>query len=317
MRVAKKAPQAEISTSKGQLTELFLRSREIDGCSTSTIQYYRQFLGYFLAWLGDREIEAVAVDDYKFFLLRKKRPDGEPANRSTSVNTHLRAIKSFVFWASNQGLLQGFTIKPVREKNTLSRALPLPDIRKLLDATKIEGFEGKDARGRTYKGGRTRVRDAAIIWLLFETGMRPGELCSIDLEDVKLGNNTIRVDGKTGQRDVPFTCSRKPLLAYIRHRSANPGVFSFFTLSNGEPMTVNALKKTFARLGKIAGVKHASPYKMRHSCAIEYIRAGASVTDVMVLFGHSRISTTQRYMRTVLADVVRMQKEHNPANRLK
>lgn len=87
------------------------------------------------------------------------------------------------------------------------------------------------------RSGRNRARNQAIVLLLLDTGMRPGELCNLTLEDLNLQENILRFCGKTGERLLPFTQkTRKALLSYLRSRKGLPGEKALSLLRKGRPL---------------------------------------------------------------------------------
>ncbi len=162
-------------------------------------------------------------------------------------------------------------------------------------------------------------RDRCIFELLYSSGLRGGELCRLTPYDLDLQGRVVRIVLGKGRKDrqVPVgKVAAQFLQEYVKQvrpvllkKKRNPDG-SLFLIST------NTLRRRFqkhrdaAHLGDIYTV-----HSLRHSCATEMLRGGASVRHVQELLGHSSIDTTQDYTRVVIDD---LQKSHNrtaPGNR--
>jgi integrase/recombinase XerC len=292
---------ANISTSAARrLADSFLIACEMKNLSPATMRFYRVFLADFLLWRDPPELAAIAIEDWKRHLFVDRH------NRPASVNARLRAIRVFTAWAFRNGFLHddpSLSVPYLREPTRLPRMATAGQVQALLVAAKSVPWLAK--------------RDTAIIYLLYDTAIRPGELANIELDDLNFVANTVCVRGKTGERLVVFTPpTRKALMAYLRQRRARPGEQALFLSKYREPLTTDALKKIFARLSKAAGV-HIFPYAIRHGSATAHLQGGADLMTLKRLMGHSSVSTTSRYIHTTTADLARMQKKSSPVNRIK
>ena len=145
------------------------------------------------------------------------------------------------------------------------------------------------------------IRNKCILELLFVTGIRVSECCSLNIDDIHLTDLHCRVLGKGNkQRMVLFgqRC-RDWLIQYattIRHQWAAPTEPAFFLSKRGSRIT----QRTIQRILNDANQYHSSPIRItphtcRHSCASMLLSNGAGIRDVQELLGHSSINTTQRY----------------------
>jgi site-specific recombinase XerD len=146
------------------------------------------------------------------------------------------------------------------------------------------------------------LRDRAILELLYGAGIRVGELCSLDVDDVDLGRGRIRVMGKGGkERRVPIgEPAVDAVRAYLRRgRPALAGSV------RGHPLLVNRRSKRIGprevrslveqyRQAVLPG-RRTSPHTLRHSYATHLMEGGADIRAVQELLGHTSLATTQRY----------------------
>ena len=162
------------------------------------------------------------------------------------------------------------------------------------------------------------VRNKLIIALLFDTGLRASELCSVDVEtDLDLAQSTIHVRHGKGDkpRVVPFGASTgKMLRKYIAVRGeldTDRLIVSQF----GSPVDRDVLREIIVRIGKRAGIQ-VTTHQLRHSCAVALIKAGCDVFTVQRLLGHSTLVMTRRYSNLADVDVMDRHRQFSPSDRL-
>jgi len=297
------------------LLEKFIKNREfLRGNRPATLRFYAEKLDAFKCFLGDRqEITRNIVEDFLAYLCRKDAK-GNTRNKPGAVNCYLRAIRVFFNWCVEEDYLiqnPAAKVKYLRGEHKLVHELSVSDQQKILAAIKrAEGNPGS----RSFA-----LRNGSIFLLMLDTGIRPGEVCHLRIGDLDLRMNTIKVDGKTGQRIVPFeTTVRKALLGYLRTRKGIVPDDPLFEAGRSCGfMNPNSLKSIFFRLQKRTGVK-VFPYMLRHTAATAYLRGGAHSSEVSRLLGHSPGSRVldQTYSHLVTEDLARMQKHRSPANKL-
>ena len=152
------------------------------------------------------------------------------------------------------------------------------------------------------------VRDAAMLELMYATGMRVTELVSLNLDSLYIKEDAqVRCVGKGAkERMIPVHANAVRALeryldqsrhALLKSRSQS----ALFVNRRGERLTRQGFWLILKGYAKSAGIQtHVTPHTLRHSFATHLIRGGASVRDVQELLGHANVSTTQVY--TQLAD---------------
>ena len=145
------------------------------------------------------------------------------------------------------------------------------------------------------------VRDAAMMELLYATGVRVGELVGIDIADIDFAQRTVRVTGKGDkQRVVPFGApaaraldqwlqAGRPALAGDRSGKA------LFLGRRGGRIDQRIVRQVVHREARKAGVPDISPHALRHSAATHMLDGGADLREVQEMLGHASLRTTQRY----------------------
>ncbi|WP_317135537.1 tyrosine recombinase XerC [Nonomuraea phyllanthi] len=151
-------------------------------------------------------------------------------------------------------------------------------------------------------GEPKELRDQAILELLYATGVRVSELCSLDVDDVDRDRHVIRVLGKgRKERSVPFGLPAlravdrwcihgRPL--WMRVRS---GAALFLGVRGGRIDAGTVRRVVHARLAKVEGVPDMGPHGLRHSAATHLLEGGADLRSVQEVLGHASLNTTQIY----------------------
>jgi len=165
--------------------------------------------------------------------------------------------------------------------------------------------EGRNAGGQD--GGRgteaeLALRDAAIMELLYATGIRVSELCGLDVDDLDEGRNTVRVLGKGGrERTVPVGLPAVRAVAAWR-RAGRPalarpgsGPALFLGARGGRLNPRTARRVVHARLAAVAGVPDSGPHGLRHAAATHLLEGGADLRSVQEILGHASLASTQIY----------------------
>jgi len=157
-------------------------------------------------------------------------------------------------------------------------------------------------------------RDAAILELLYSTGIRLGELIGLNHGDADLENGTVRVSGKGRKvRIVPIgrqaIAAVKAYLGTKPRRPADP----LFTLKNGKrcyPEMVSRMVKKY--IARVSELEHKSPHVLRHSFATHLLNRGADLRAVKELLGHESLSTTQIYTHVSTERIKKVYRTSHP-----
>jgi integrase/recombinase XerC len=149
-----------------------------------------------------------------------------------------------------------------------------------------------------------RLRDAAMLEVLYGSGLRVSELVGLDVEHIRFDNGEVRVLGKgRKERIVPLgSKAREALIAYLARRAALLGSGragskdALFLSRRGRRLGVRWVQKLVHRYGmQGAGRPDLHPHALRHSCATHLLEGGADLRVIQEMLGHSSLTTTQRY----------------------
>lgn len=213
-----------------------------------------------------------------------------------TMNLSLSALSSYCNFLLKKGALSSNPVKKVfrpKEDKMLPEFYTKDAIQNYFDYS-AEGEEGNDS----YEKCRNRV----IVMLLYVSGMRRAELCSLKMRDFDPGRSVVRVVGKGDKlREIPIpSLFCEELLLYLKRINEafpdNPEGY-FFLTSAGKPLYLsyvnNIVKKELSMVKGFSGKK--SPHLLRHSIATHLLNAGADLNSIKEMLGHSSIAATQIY----------------------
>ena len=168
-------------------------------------------------------------------------------------------------------------------------------------------------------------RNEAIVLLLLDTGMRASELCHLRVRDMDLiGSRCCTVLGKGDKRRILYfsRVTAKAIWQYLNEEARDAGGFVFLSdrsKTAGDPLTRLGLLRLFTRLGKKGGIEatRCSPHTLRHTFAVEFLRAGGNTFTLQQLLGHTDLAMTNRYVALAQADIENQHRQFSPVERLK
>ncbi len=263
--------------------------------SEHTVAAYQSDLSQFFGWLASRRtiagLQEIDPLDIRAWMGQMQR-DGY-ARRS--IARKVVSVRSYFRYLCLQGIMSTNPAEAVLSPK-LDKKLP-----RFLKETEVLSL--LDAANKNTPLGR---RDAAILELLYATGIRVSELVGLNLEDLSYMGEYLLVHGK-GEKDrvVPVgehalkairdycDSARKLLLEKNRDQKDTPALF---LNRSGTRLTARSVRRMLDGVVKRAALgRHVSPHMIRHSFATHLLNAGADLRSVQELLGHVEISTTQIY----------------------
>lgn len=185
----------------------------------------------------------------------------------------------------------------IKEPFNLPVVMSLAEIKKIFKAA----YRCKDQikNSSTYKF-KEKVRDIAVLELLFASGIRVSELCSLKNNDVDLKTGVIIVNGKGNKKRIVQICNHEIITALKTYKTLfnieriKDDCFFINRLGNPlSPQSVRYMVKKYSRLAKIE--KHVTPHTFRHTFATLLLEEDVDIKYIQHLLGHSTILTTQIY----------------------
>jgi integrase/recombinase XerC len=212
----------------------------------------------------------------------------------TSLARRAAAARTFTGWAHRQGMLGrdvGATLASPRAQRELPSVLRPDQAERLVNAP-ASGDLAEDPVG---------LRDRAILELLYATGIRVGELCGLDVDDVDRSRRLVRVFGKGAkERSVPYGLPAEAAIDAwcLRGRPVLAGPDSGAALLlgvRGRRLQATTARQVVSAYAEAADLPHTSPHGLRHSAATHLLEGGADLRSVQELLGHASLSSTQIY----------------------
>jgi len=246
--------------------------------------------------------------------------------RATSARK-LAALRTFLRYLRREGLLEG---DPGALVATPKREVRMPAHLSEDEMSALIAAPEDSPLGR---------RDHAILELFYASGLRLSELVGLDLDDVNLASQMVRVLGKGGkERIVPFNKSTaNALRAYFKDREALIGregqegregrerkkpsgpsrrsslSAPLFVNYRGGRLTVRSVDRLVRRhVASCSARMGISPHALRHSFATHLLQRGADLRAIQELLGHARLSTTQRYTHVNVTQLMDVYKKSHP-----
>ena len=278
-----------------QLKTQFLEYLEIEkGRSVKTIENYDRYLSRFLAHSKinkPQDLTEQRVREFRLYLNRQ--PGAGSTMKHKTQNYYMIALRAFLKYLRKLGVE---SLQPERIELAKVGARDLD----LITSQELERLL-KAPAGDTLMA----LRDRAMLELLFSTGLRVSELCSLNA-DIDLTRDSFSIRGKGDKVRVVFLSpsAKKSVIAYLKARGdMGEALFvsygpSFAKATEGEarrltPRSVERIVKHYATKAGITS--KVTPHTLRHSFATDLLENGADLRSVQALLGHANIATTQVY----------------------
>jgi integrase/recombinase XerC len=213
----------------------------------------------------------------------------------TTMARRATAVRVFTAWALRTGRATadpGAQLGSPKAHATLPPALDEAQVRALLDAAATTADDGSPVG----------IRDVAVLELLYATGIRVGELCGLDVDDVDRGRRVVRVFGKgRKERTVPYGLPADTALGRWlevgrpRLAVAGSGAALFLGARGGRVDQRAVRSVVHRRIADVPGAPDLGPHGLRHTAATHLLEGGADLRTVQELLGHASLATTQVY----------------------
>lgn len=277
-----------IAAQRSLLADSFLRSLRAENAAQRTLDTYGESLGQFAAFLASKGMPTTPTSirrehvesfiDHILHVLNRK-----PATASNRY----RALQRYFRWAVEEGEIKVSPMVNMHPPRIPEE--PVDVLTKAQIVAILKACEGQDFAAR---------RDAAIVRLLIDCGIRLAEISGLTMTDVNLDDQTVQVLGKGGRiRIVPFgKKAARDLDRYLRVRAqhrdaARPELW----LGHGGPLTSSGLYQVARDRAKLAGIPGVHTHLFRHAFAHYWLASDGQEQDLMRLAGWRSGSMIGRY----------------------
>lgn len=272
----------------------------------NTVQAYARDLQRFCAWAGSRRMGDLGVAELSDYVGLLHQSQLAPA----SIARNVVAVRTFFKYLQLEGTVRDNPAELLATQKMWQR------IPKVLSPKQVEAFLHAPRKFDAYW-----QRDRAMLEVLYATGCRASEACSLRVRDLALAEQHLRCEGKGGkQRLVPvgrraieairlYLDELRPLL---EGRAAEPTEMLFLSRT-GRQMGRIQLWRLVKRYAARAGVDpDISPHSLRHSFATHLLAGGADLRQVQEMLGHASIQTTQIYTHVEHSRLQKVHQQYHP-----
>jgi len=242
-----------------------------------------------------------------------------------TIQTYARSARAFFHWLVRRGTLQSNPFERVafpKVGRPLIQTITTEEFEKLLLACAPPHETGPYAE-------RAAVRNRAILWLLYDTGIRVSELINLHLDDFDRKHGVITVLGKGAkERRVALgqNCLRNLSYYLDKHRPdeeelaewGSAGEDHLFLSETRQPLTKNGMEMLFKRLKKRAGIegKRISPHILRHTFAMNYLIKSNDPFSLQELLGHEDLTTVLNYIHMNDTILQEQKRKYSPGDHI-
>lgn len=279
-----------IPDSSFKLLSDFILYLEVErNLSLHTVKAYNCDLTDFISWLGERKPEEITHVQIRSYFAEIQLKNYS----KTTIARKITAIKTFYRYLYREKLVHhnpADNIKSPRKSKNLPKFLNKDEVEEIFNQINIDSVSG--------------YRDRTILEVLYASGIRISELCSLNFENLNLEENEITVFGKGGKERIVLINNRannflKKYIEEIRPQYSSEEVVEsspVFINNKGYRLNQRSINRALSNIAKsLKLTKKISPHIFRHSFATKLLEKGADLRVVQELLGHASISNTQIY----------------------
>jgi len=319
--------EAPLGTSLKSLVRGFVLTKQTEGKSPRTVEYYRDNLRRFLwyaekhSWPDDIRLLTkwhikeflgyVATETHRWGLEDNGSESSQCKASFSTVHHYFVVLSCFFNWVTQEGFL---------EENPIARikvAKPKPKVIIPYTSEEIRRMLAVCDYDYTHNAKFLGSRNHAIVLVFLDSGLRLSELVSMKLSDVDSEKGHIKVLGKgTKERVVRIgKTTQKALWRYLMYRPQK-GRQELWLTEEGEPLSGSGVQSLIKRLKQRAGVNgNGSAHRFRHSFALNFLRADRNVFNLQYLLGHSDLDMVRRYTATLgMEDALNAHEKASPVD---
>lgn len=284
------------------LKEVFVKYQKAQGRAPRTMEDYEKYLKQFLKWTNSLDLEVLQEKLEEYFDSKK---DLAPA----SYNLPYAYLNAMFNWAVTQGYLKYNPLKAVGLKK---RRVDTDKVRHVDEQVISKLLSVMDVN--TYTG----LRDYAVTLLTLDTGIRPSEALALNVKDINFEQGIVVVPAKIAKvrksRILPLSPQVAKVLLKLVEVTPNEFGGQLFVSCDGYPMNTDSWAHRLNYYSFKTGHK-VTPYMLRHTFAIMFIRNGGNAFALQKIMGHSKMDMTRRYVELALSDVEQQHTAASPVNR--
>ena len=267
----------EILKNNTNILNKFISSKEIEGCSNRTLNYYKDNI--------NKMFDAVnlPVNEITTEILRNYLADYKSNSSAgmVTIDNIRRTLSSFFAWLENEDYIVKSPVRRIHKVKTT---------RKVKETLTDENLE-------KLRDTCSNVRDLVILELLISTGMRVGEITRLNISDMNFQERSCIVLGKgNSEREVYFsTKSKMYIKKYLETRTDDNEALFVSLIKPYNRLGISGIEILIRNLGKEANINKVHLHKFRRTMATMAIDKGMPIEQVQKLLGHIKIDNTMEY----------------------
>lgn len=280
--------------------------------SEHTLKAYRIDLTQFLSYKSNINITKSDLTGYIQYLHQNFKPK--------TIRRKIASLKAFVHYLYYQDIIEFNPFDKIdtafKEPMRLPRTIPEHIIQQIL----ISSYNNI-ATAKTKYEKLTSIRNTAIIELLFATGARISEICSLKAENIDLTAKTVRIFGKGAKERIIQIENTDVIAILLRYTLAfseyiNPGGY-FFLNNRHSRLSEQSVRTIITNLeNQINSPIHITPHMFRHSVATLLLEEDVDIRYIQKILGHSSITTTQIYTHVTSSKQKEILRTKHPRNKI-
>jgi integrase/recombinase XerC len=286
--------------------------------SPHTLRAYMHDVGELAAFVQKLVGRAVTLGDLDPIACRSYLASLHGHNDAVTIGRKLSSLRAFFRFLVRRRLVAQ---SPVAALRAPKRAKRLPsflgkdDVMRLLDGAPPSEEPAEEA---------LRLRDEALLEVIYGAGLRVSEACNLDLDDIT--SDEVKVRQGKGRKDRVVPIGGKATRAvdvYLRTRAAwlaqakgtPPHGGALFVTPRGRRLDPRAVRRLLAKREVATGVRQVSPHALRHSFATHLLGEGADLRAIQEMLGHASLQTTQRYAHVNIDHLMAVYDKAHPRSR--
>lgn len=267
---------------------------------TKTLKAYRIDLTQFCTQMPVSHIPEISPDILEHFIA------GLHENfRPKTVKRKIASVKAFFHYLEYRDIISQNPFHKLeikfREPVILPKTIPLHTLETFLSTIHHQRQEAKTPYQR-----RNALRDAAVIELLFATGMRISELCNLKSDDVNLDDRSVLIYGK-GSKERKIQIGNQEVAEILEEYRENfsaeiKACGHFFASQDKKALSDQAIRRMICKYTSLASISlHITPHMFRHTFATSLLEADVDIRYIQEMLGHSSINVTEIYTHVAMA----------------
>jgi integrase/recombinase XerD len=311
-----------------ELYSFFEFAKKAERLSSGTIRNRRGHFELFMTYLNDNYPDVtphtITVNQIREFIVYLQEEHIRHQNNRfvadklktkglavSSINSVIRSLKAIFNFLHQEDYIEENPfkhIKQMREDTETVQAVEIDHIRKILKAMDMRSF--------------SNFRDACIIQLIFDCGLRIQEALSLEKNDLDLKTGVIEIKGSKAKmkksRFVPISPKIVKMLRELQKETEEFGTSYVFTSVYGEPYDKNRFRQRLKRYAANIGLESANitPHKLRHAFARYYLLNHGNIASLSKILGHANLNMTKRYLQLTNDEIKQEHQTFSPTNQL-